>query len=230
MPAFESALALGADWIELDIHLSRDGQVVVCHDKHTARVGDRKLSVADSTYAELLTVDVAHGFRNRNKLSAEQCPPLRMPLLEDVIKLVLRQDRTRLSLQPKGECVEAACKIIRRLKARKWVGFNDGNLRKMRQVKTLDRAVPVFWDRPAKIDVAKDIQIALQSGFECLVVNGRGLTKEMVGQIHEAGLESGVWTVNSEADLKRFLEMGVRRIYTDYPARLLRLKQRAEGQ
>ncbi|MDD4102453.1 MAG: glycerophosphodiester phosphodiesterase family protein [Kiritimatiellae bacterium] len=229
MPAFESALALGADWIELDIYLSKDGQVVVCHDTDTARMGDKKLSVTNSTFAELLTVDVATGFRTRKKLSVEQCPPLRMPLLEDVIKLVMRQNRTRLSLQPKDECVEAAFKIIRRLKAERWIGFNDGNLRKMRQVKSLDRKVPVFWDRPAQIDTAKDIQIALQSGFESMVVRDLGLTKDMVERIHKAGLEPGVWTVNSEAGLQRFLDMGVRRIYTDYPELLLRLKQEQRG-
>jgi len=53
--------------------------------------------------------------------------------------------------------------------------------------------------------------------------------KEIVEQIRKAGLEPGVWTVNSEADMRRFLDMGVQRIYTDYPARLLRLKQAGAG-
>jgi len=176
-----------------------------------------------------ITMDVAHGFRTKNKLSVEQCPPLRLPLLRDVIKLVMQQDRTRLSLQPKDECVEAAFQIIRELKAERWIGFNDGNLRKMQQAKSLDRNITVFWDRGAKVDIAKDIQIALQSGFEGIVVNDRGMTKEIVEQIRKAGLEPGVWTVNSEADMRRFLDMGVQRIYTDYPARLLRLKQAGAG-
>lgn len=229
MPAFESAIALGADWIEIDIYLAKDGQVVICHDNNTGSVGDKKLSVTNSTFAELLTVDVAHGFRTKNKLSVEQCAPLRMPLLEDVVRLMMRQEGTRLSLQPKDECVEAAFKMIRRLQAEHWIGFNDGNLHKMQQVKSLDRSVPVFWDRSAKVDIAKDIQIALESGFEGIVVNDRGMTQDMAEQIRKAGLEPGVWTVNSDAEMRRFLEMGVQRIYTDYPARLLRLKQAGVG-
>jgi glycerophosphoryl diester phosphodiesterase len=225
MPAFESALALGVDWIELDIYLSKDRQVVVCHDKDTARVGDKNLLIAESTYAELLTVDVAAGFRRTRKLTLAQCPPHRVPLLEDVLKLAMRQNRTRLSLQPKDECVQAAFEVIRRLTAEKWVGFNDGSLNKMRQVKTQNRKVPVFWDRGAQSDIAKDILTAKEEGFESLVMNEKGLTREKVDAIRRAGFEVGVWTVNDEAEWKRFLAMGVQRIYTDYPARLLSLQK-----
>ena len=46
-----------------------------------------------------------------------------------------------------------------------------------------------------------------------------------VEKIHAAGIEAGVWTVNDEAAVRRFLEMGVDRIYTDFPKRLLRLQK-----
>lgn len=222
--AFQSAVDAGADWIETDVYLTKDRQLVISHDKDTGHTGDKKLSITNSTNAELLTVDVATGFRARNTLTLEQCPPARMPLLADALKLVMKQSRTRLSIQPKDECVQAAFDVIRELKAEKWVGFNDGSLNKMRQVKTLSRAVPVFWDRDAKADIAKDIRTAREEGFESLVVHYKGLTKEKVDKIHQAGLEAGVWTVNDEAALKAFLAMGVDRFYTDYPARLLRLK------
>ena len=225
LPAFESALALGVDWIETDIYLSKDRQLVVCHDKDTGRVGDKKVLIAKSTYAELLTVDVATGFRKLHKLTLAQCPPHRMPLLSDVLGLMMRQKRTRLSLQPKNECVQAAIENIRKKGAEKWVGFNDGSLTKMRQVKALERKVPVFWDRDARADLARDIQTAKEEGFESIVVNDKGLTKEKVDTLLRAGLEVGVWTVNGETELKRFLSMGVQRVYTDYPARLLRLKK-----
>lgn len=65
MPAFESGIEVGADWIELDILRTRDGQLVVIHDETTSRVGDKMLIVSESTYDELVTVDVASGFRRR---------------------------------------------------------------------------------------------------------------------------------------------------------------------
>ena len=226
LQAFESALALGVDWIEIDLYLTKDRQLVISHDKDTGQTGDKTLSVTNSTYAELLTVDVATGFRKLKKLTAAQCPPARMPLLSDVLKLIMKQNRTRLSIQPKDECVQAAFDVIRELKAEKQVGFNDGSLNKMRQVKTQCKSVPVFWDRDAKTDIEADIRTAREEGFEAIVVNAKGLTKEKVGKIRAAGLEAGVWTVNSEAEMTVFLALGVERFYTDYPSRLLRLKAR----
>ena len=228
LPAFRSAIDAGADWIETDVYLTKDRQLVLSHDSDTGRTGDKTLSVTNSTYAELLTVDVATGFRTRHNLTLEQCPPARMPLLADALRLVMEQPRTRLSIQPKNECVQTAFDVIRELKSERWVGFNDGSLSKMRQVKTQAKAVPVFWDRNADADIDKDIRTAREEGFEALVVNVKGLTKDKVDKIRAAGLEAGVWTVNSEAELKAFLALGVTRIYTDYPARLLRLKSQAK--
>lgn len=229
MLAFERAIAVGADWIEIDVYLTKDRQLVVSHDTDTGRTGDKTLSVTNSTYAELLTVDMATGFRTRKKLTPAECPPARMPLFSDALKLVMKQNRTRVSIQPKDECVQAAFDLIRELNAEKWVGFNDGSLNKMRQVKTQSKRVPVFWDRNADTDIDNDIQIAQEEGFECLVVHHKGLTNETADKIRKAGLEVGVWTVNDEATMTRFLAMGVERFYTDYPARLLRLKQAGKG-
>jgi len=225
LQAFESAIALGADWIETDLYFTKDRQLVISHDRDTGHTGDRRLSITNSTYAELLTVDVATGFRTRNTLTLAQCPPARMPLFADALRLVMKQNRTRLSIQPKDDCVQAAFDEIRALGAERWVGFNDGSLKKMRQVKQLSPAVPVFWDRDAKTDIDKDLTIARELGFEAIVVNAKGLTKATVCKIRAAGFEAGVWTVNDESAMKTFLAMGVERFYTDYPARLLRLKQ-----
>lgn len=227
LPAFQSAIDAGADWIETDVYFTKDRQLVISHDRDTVHTGDKTLSITNSTYAELLAVDVAAGFRTRNALTLAQCPPARIPLFADALKLVMQQRRTRLSIQPKDECVLAAFEVIRKLKAERWVGFNDGSLAKMRQVKALDINVPVFWDRDTNADIGKDVSIARQEGFEALVVNSRGLTKEKVEKIHAAGLAAGVWTVNDEASMMAFLQMGVDRFYTDYPSRLLRLKAQA---
>src|SRR5690554_1127585 len=205
IPAFESAIALGVDWAELDIHLTKDGKVVVIHDVNTDRVGDKSLEVATSTYKELLTVDVATGFRNEQNRSSEEIPPQTIPLLEDVLAVFLKQERTKISIQPKTDCVAEAIGIIKKMNAGHLVGFNDGNLAYMSKVKVLDPEIPVFWDRPANSAIDEDIQIALQKGFEALVVNHNGLTSEKIGKIKAAGLEAGTWTVNQLETMEKLL-------------------------
>lgn len=228
IPAFESAIELGVDWAELDIHRTKDGKLVVVHDTTTGRVGDKDLEVASSTYEELRSVDVATEFRRVKGRTTEQVPVQHIPLLEEVIALFLQQHTTKISIQPKTDCVEQAVKLIQEMGASHLVGFNDGNLDYMTKVKQLAPEIPVFWDRPADADIERDIQIAKDRGFESLVVNHRGLSAEKIQKIHAAGLESGSWTVNDQGTMQKLLAYGVERIYTDFP-RLLEAVLPAAG-
>ncbi|QDU42025.1 Glycerophosphoryl diester phosphodiesterase [Symmachiella dynata] len=221
LAAFQGGIAAGADWLELDILRTQDGQLVVIHDKTTARVGDRKLVVAESTYKELATVDVATDFRRRTGKSLADCPPQRIPLLEDVLKLVKKQRRTRVSIQPKMDCVAEAVALVKRLQMEAWVGFNDGNLQYMTQAKRLAPAVTIFWDRGANTDIEADIRTAKTHGFAALVINQAGVTAEKVQKIKAASLEAGAWTVNDPQRMAQLRELGVERLYTDYPRRAL---------
>jgi glycerophosphoryl diester phosphodiesterase len=181
LAAFQSGIDVGADWIELDIYRSKDGKLVVIHDETTERVGGKNLVVADSTYEQLLTVDVATQFRQAHGKSVETVPKHTIPLLEDVLRLVMTQHKTRVSIQPKADCVAEAIALVRKLGAEKWVGFNDGSLQYMAEVKRLAPGIPVFWDRDES-DVSEDIRIAKQHGFEWLVLHHSVVTKEIAGK------------------------------------------------
>jgi glycerophosphoryl diester phosphodiesterase len=225
-PAFMSALSLRVDWIELDIRKTKDGQIVVIHDATTGTVGNQSLQVSEVTYEELKSVDVGHEFRIRNKLSLKECPPVSVPLLSDIIRLVMQQNETRLSIQPKTNCGKEALAIIKELKAEPWVGFNDDSVLKMKEVKNEVNSIPVFWDRPADTNIDEDLKVAQMEGFESLVIYHYGITMEKVDKIHEAGLEVGAHTVNEPARIKLLLGLGVDRFYTDDPRRLMELLRR----
>ena len=224
MPAFEAALFSGADFIELDVLKTSDGKLVVIHDATTGRVGDVSLLVAKSTYEQLQAVDVAHAFRKERGLTLEQCPKATIPLLSDVLRLVKKYRRARVSIQPKADIVDDCIEEIRRLEAHDWVGFNEGSLERAKRVKKLEPGIPVFWDRPGNAPIEKDIATARKHGFETLVLNHTGVTKEKVDALHAAGLEAGAWTVNDPAVMANLLALGVDRIYTDDPAILLAVK------
>ena len=224
MAAFESALKLGADWIELDIFRTKDGKIAVIHDADTARVGDRTVTVAEVAYEELAQVDVAHAFRQKRGLSVAECPPQRAPLLEEVLALIKTQHRTRVSIQPKEAIVDEAVALVKRMNAAAWVGFNDGDLSKMKRVKELEPSLHVFWDWSGEFELARDIPIAKESGFESIVVYHEALTEEVVRAITDAGFEPGAWTVNDPERMAHLQKLGIFRFYTDYPLRALREK------
>jgi glycerophosphoryl diester phosphodiesterase len=222
LSAFESAILLGADWIELDVLRTKDGFVVINHDLTTKNVSGVDLDIGNSALKELQQLDMATGFRKNNGLTETACPPRKILLLEDAVRLILKHKKARISIQPKNNCVDESIAIIRQLDAVQWVGFNDGNLQYMIRVKELEPAIPVFWDRGNFNP--DDIETAKKYGFETLVVHFSQLSPEQIKQVKASGLKIGVWTVNNPAVLKKFLHWEVDRIYTDFPRLLLSLK------
>lgn len=225
LPSFQGGIDAHADWVELDIHRTKDGQIVVNHDASTKRTGDTDLLIADATYKELLQVDIATEFRKSRGLTLRQCPPQHMPLLTEAIALIMKQKRTHLSIQPKADCVADAMAIVKKAGAGKMVGFNDGSLRYMSQVKELAPEIPVFWDRLPTTDIDDDIRIAKEKGFESLVIYYKGLTPEKAAKVKAAKLQLGAWTVDDRETMENLLKMGVDRIYTDDPKLLITVKK-----
>lgn len=223
--SFQGGIAAHADWVELDIHKTKDGQIVVSHDATTKRTGDIDLVIANSTYQELQQVDIATDFRKSKGLSLEQCPAQRIPLLQEAVALIMKQKRTHLSIQPKADCVPEAIAIVKQQKAQKMVGFNDGSLIYMSQVKQLAPEIPVFWDRLPNTDIDDDIKVAKQKGFETIVIYYKGITTDKVNKIKAAGIIPGAWTVDDRMVMADLLHMGVERIYTDDPKLLITVKK-----
>jgi glycerophosphoryl diester phosphodiesterase len=226
--SFKAAIDIHADWIELDIHKTKDGQIVVSHDATTKRNGDKDLIIANSTFEELKQIDIATGFRNRNNLTLAQCPVQRMPLLSEAIKLIMQQKRTHFSVHPKVDCVPEAMAIVKTAKAEKMVGFNSLSLQNMSVVKELAPKIPVFWDRLATTDVDDDIRVAKEKGFETLVIHYDGITAEKIAKIHAANLKVGAWNVNDRAQMEALENMGIDRIYADDPKLLIMVKKKLQ--
>ena len=222
--AFSSANRIGADWIETDVHLTKDGQLVIAHNATTGEYCSQNKKIKDCTYAELAQLDMAEKFRAQHKLTLEQCPKVTIVRLEEALDLILAEKKARLSIQPKCDCVDQVMALVRRKGALKWVGFNDGNAKWMSRVKELEPSVPVFWDRFRNMDVEKDIAFAKQHGFETLVLFHQEVTPERVQKLKAAGFKVGAWTVNAPADMRRFLAMGLDRLYTDDPETFRKIK------
>ena len=222
--AFSAANKVGADWIETDVHLTKDGKLVLSHNATTGEYCSQNKVIKECSYAELAQLDMAEKFRAHRKLTLEQCPKETIPLLEEALDLILAEKGARLSIQPKCDCVDQVMALVRQKGALKWVGFNDGNAKWMSRVKELEPSVPVFWDRFKNMDVDRDIAFAKQHGFETLVLFLKEVTPERVQKLKAAGFKVGAWTVNAPAEMRRFLDMGLDRLYTDDPATFKKIK------
>ena len=221
LPGFQNAMDMGADWLELDVHRSRDGKLMVIHDADTEYVTGEKHLIAETDSAALQRLNVAAYF-NR-KTGGNRFEPI--PFLEDVLALVKTQRRTRLSIQPKMDCVEEIVQLLREWHMEEYAGFNDGCLGLMIKAKTLLPQAHIFWDTDGSNEIETDVETARKYGFGSMVVYYENLTREKVAKINAAGLESGAWNVNAVADLERLLDWGVYRIYSDRPRVFMNLKK-----
>ena len=85
-PAFQKAIEMGADGIELDVQMPKDNQCVVIHDEPIKRVSNGNAQVKDSTLEELREFDFGKGFTEYGKVQ--------IPTLEEVLQLVVPSGRT----------------------------------------------------------------------------------------------------------------------------------------
>jgi len=84
MPAFEEAIKQGAEGIELDIHKTKDGKIIVTHDENLVRVTGVDQKIAESNYSEIKNLNAA-AFRENDQ-------PTHIPLLEEVLDLIKNTD------------------------------------------------------------------------------------------------------------------------------------------
>ncbi len=220
LPSFASAIKLGVDWIELDVHFSRDGKLIVCHDSSTGRTCNQNLEINETTSLELRKLNAAAAWNAKNPEKEPMNEPL--PYLKEVLELIAAQNRTRVSIQPKMNCVEAVCSLIKKMHLNEYTGFNDTNLSLIKTGKELIPEATVFYDI-SRDDVPTAIENSLKYGFASIVTEKSQICQENTDAVIKANLEPGAWTVNNPEEFLAFRQMGITRFYTDHPENFLNL-------
>ena len=213
---------MGCDFIETDVHLTRDGRLMLCHDASALRTCGEDLKFAECDSAELRRLDASGNF---NRTAAVPFKATRIPFLEEALELVRRHPDVRLSLQPKCPHVKEICDAVKRAGLCSQIAFNDGNLDYM---KTAKREIPeavIFYDTCSIPQLEEAIDISAGLGFFAIVAAYSTLTPEYIKAIKGAGLEPGAWNVNDPEGIRKYLEMGAFRLYSDMPAEVLLQKQ-----
>lgn len=196
--SFVAAEHGGLDVIELDLHLSKDGALVVMHDPEVDRTTDGSGPVADRTLAELRTLDAGRGER--------------VPIFEEVL------DAVRLPLQAEIKDVLAARALAEVMRAQDLVervevsSFHDAALVE------IARLVPGV--RTALIGSRYGLDIvdrAVEAGATTVCLNLRRLTLEVVEEARKRDLRIIGWVVNTQDQLRLVRALELDGATTDYP-------------
>jgi len=219
LPAFERAVELGADGIELDVHLSADGVPVVIHDFDVDKTTDGTGAVAKKTLAELRELDAGAHF-------SPQFAGTRIPTLMEVFEAVGNRVLINIELKSYGSSPQLAQAVIDQVGAFNLIGrvlISSFSPFVLRQVRRLRPELPVGYL------YAPDLPLPLAKGW---------LARPVIG-VHEARhphfsmvderymdwarknrYRVNVWTVNEPSDIERMRRLGVDMIISDYPERV----------
>jgi glycerophosphoryl diester phosphodiesterase len=196
--SFVAAQQAGLDVIELDLHLSKDGALVVMHDTDVDRTTDGSGPIAEKTLAELRALDAGRGEH--------------VPVFEEVLEAV------RTPLQAEIKDVQAARALAEVLLERDLVPRVEVSSFHDEAVAEIARLVPGI--RTALIGSRYGIDIvdrAVEAGAATVCLNIRRLTLEIVEQARKADLRIIGWVVNTQDHLRLVRALQLDGATTDYP-------------
>jgi glycerophosphoryl diester phosphodiesterase len=224
LTAFRGALGLGVDLVELDVHQTRDGEVVVVHDPTLERTTTGRGAVRDLTWAELSPVSI--------RGTADE----RLPRLAEVLAL-LQPTPVGLLLEiktgPGGgrypgieERVLALVQAAGLADRTTVMAFDWTILERLRALSPSVRLTGLLSHRGAERvgGVGAAVPRLRALGANDLGIERTLLTTEAVRAAHDAALSIGVWTVNEPEELRQAFAAGVDYVTTDQPDLALRLR------
>lgn len=235
LEALAAGLDAGADRLELDVHASADGHLVVFHDECLDRTTNAHGLLRERTLAELKTLDAGYRFQDEAGGHPWRGRGIRIPTLAEVLQAF---PSVALNIELKhddGSTVEAFFDVLDRHGAGDRVlaaAYEDPILRRIRAVApdalTSLSGEEVFgffaaWMSGELADYAppgKAFQVPPDhEGMELV-------TGDFVATAHSLGMEVHVWTINDEAEMERLLALGIDGLMTDYPDRARRVYER----
>jgi glycerophosphoryl diester phosphodiesterase len=200
--AFASAVKLGADWVELDLRLTRDGEVVVLHDQTLQRLWGRDVSIGDVDLADVQRMGDGD---------------VRIPTLADVLTtlpLPLMIDFTR------RECVTGALDAVLAADALERSLFVTGNVDALRALRRLcdDARIGLTWTEGADPPAG----LLDELGAEYWNPMFHLVTEAGVDAVHALGRKVSTWTVDQVDDMERVVQAGADAVVSNRIGDLLR--------
>ncbi|MEU3416362.1 MULTISPECIES: glycerophosphodiester phosphodiesterase [unclassified Streptomyces] len=196
--SFAAAQRAGLDLIELDLHLSKDGALVVMHDAEVDRTTDGSGPIAEKTLAELRALDAGRGER--------------VPVFEEVLEAV------RTPLQAEIKDVAAARALAEVMRARDLTARVEVSSFHDEAIAEIARLVPGV--RTALIASRYGTEVvdrAVAAGAATVCLNIRRLTLEIVEHARASGLRIIGWVVNTQDHLRLVRALELDGATTDYP-------------
>ena len=204
LKGFRHAILLGVDYVECDVHLTRDGHLVVMHDNTVDRTTDGHGAIRDLMLARVRSLDAGDGEH--------------VPLLDEVLELIKGQ--VRLLCEVKGIGTErATVDAVRAHGLTDDVTFTSFYLDRLATVRSLGRELQVGAIVPDPTDF--DLGRAVAVGATSIGVQYRNVCLRIVEAAHHAGLDVRAWNPDTWREQAAMIALGVDGVCSNRPDILL---------
>jgi glycerophosphoryl diester phosphodiesterase len=231
--AFQMALAMNCDGIELDVQMFRDGTLLVFHDPEVSRTTDGTGRIADHTLESIKRLDAGSWF---NKANPEKAQPefagLQVPALQEVFDL-LKGSSQELFIEIKSpelypsnfeaSLLALVCKNQMEHHTR-FLSFSALSLQKIKALNPSMRTTLLIY----KAD-PDPVEAARQAGANEVGILYKIATPVLIESARNYNISLSVWTVDQPEDMQRMIDLGVDCITSNYPDRLLQMLGRSHA-
>lgn len=208
MAAFQKAIDDMADYIELDVQLTNNGEVIVMHDSNAYRTTGVDANIANMTYKEVKTLDAGSWF-------SDEYVGENVPSLKEVLELTQGKIKLNIELKPADNGTALAKNTVRLIE--KYNMINDCVITSfsesaLKAVKTYNQEIKVGYILSAAYGDFYDMK-----NVDFFSINAAFLSKRTIDAIHNSGKRVYAWTVNNKESIKNLTNKGVDGIITDNP-------------
>lgn len=228
LTAFRQALALGVDFLETDVHLTADGEVLVIHDATLDRTTTGTGRVRTTRLADLSSVRL----RTRDGGVTQDSVPTLGQLLDLVVPssaqllLEIKVDADRQRYPGIEEKVLALVRARGLAERTVVMGFEPETVRRLRALDPSIRTALLVskWRLEREwVPARETVRWTRELGATHLGIDHRVLTADVLESARAAGIVVAAWTVNEETDLRRVIAAGAGVVISDRPDLALRL-------
>lgn len=214
MAAFKKGIEMGAKGIENDVHLTKDGHVVVCHDANIKRTSNGEGLIKDYTLEELKKFDFGSWF-------SPEFEGERIPTLEEVLELIKDWDgilNIEIKSSPEMDLPgieEKIVELVRKYSLTEKIMISSFNHYSLVELKKI---APEFKTAILYSELMYEPWEYVKNVGAFAIHPGLGsLTEEVIQGCAKNGVAVNVWTVNNPEHMKMLVKAGVDGIITNYP-------------